>query len=66
MKEESERPGWRIIEHHMPNATAEEKEAAYESLNRLVRLIVRVGMSLANESDPGACGDDGDEYKVAS
>lgn len=52
MQTTSSRPGrrgWGIIDRFMPTATAEEQEAAYESLVSLSKLVVHIDARLFEE-----------------
>ncbi|HEY4941397.1 MAG TPA: hypothetical protein VII56_08205 [Rhizomicrobium sp.] len=44
-----ERPGMSFIDRYMPDASAEEREAALERLQRLARVLVRIEERLARE-----------------
>jgi hypothetical protein len=49
---ERERPyqlGDRILDRYMPNATAEEREAARQNLRRLARVLIGIEDRLARE-----------------
>lgn len=47
-------PGDVILDHYLPNATGEEREAARENLRRLARLLIRVHERLALDNPQSA------------
>jgi hypothetical protein len=47
-------PGDIILDRYLPNATAEEREAARENLRRLARLLIRVHVRRALDNPQSA------------
>jgi hypothetical protein len=44
-----DKPGWGIIDRFMPYATPDAQEEAYENINSLVKLLVRIDERIFEE-----------------
>jgi len=60
MSEVQRHPGDMILDHAMPNASHEEREAARENLRRLARFLIRVHERLAREKEQVAIRSNGE------
>lgn len=50
-KNQNSRPGDVFVERYMPGASADEREAAYQSVLQLVAVLVRVNERMIREAD---------------
>lgn len=55
-----QQPGAGILDRYMPQASAEEREAARENLRRLAQLVIRVHERLSREAGDSAIRPDRD------